>query len=116
TWLTGRTASPDACRDIGRSASKLRPFGQCGNGRHPADVNSETRRWRGAARPPPPRRVLLSVWLDWLIGSGHRADGQGSDGPARPPSPPPLQSRQRPAVSLPTPLALRSVSYDFVAQ
>ena len=64
---TDRTASPAGGGDIGRSARKLRPFGQCCNGRRLADVTYETRRWRGAARPTPPRRVLLSVWLVWLI-------------------------------------------------
>ena len=67
TGETDRTASPAGGADIGRSARKLRPFGQCCNGRRVADVTYETRRWRGAARPTPPRRVLLSVWLVWLI-------------------------------------------------
>ena len=112
-----RTASPAGGARIGRSARKLRPFGQCCNGRGIADVTYETRRWRGAARPTPPRRVLLSVWLVWLITVWSSCGRAG----IRRPGPSAVSStrRQRHEAGADAPASGGSPldpAYDFVAQ
>jgi hypothetical protein len=73
----------------------------------------------GGVPPDPlrPRRVLFIglVVGSGFIGSGHRADGQGSDGPARPPSHPPSGNGRGRGESPGLGWSSR-LRYDFVAQ